>query len=57
MNGKNQKFAATVLAALLYAQGALCLAAVTLVVVKDRGQPQPTVVVASSAGLDTARVH
>lgn len=56
-DGKNQKVAATVLTALLYAQGALCLAAVTLVVLKDRSQPEPTVVVASSAGFDTARVH
>lgn len=38
MNGKSSKYASTVLSALLYAQGLLGLAGVTLVVVKDRIQ-------------------
>jgi hypothetical protein len=38
MHGKSSKFASTVLSALLYTQGLLGLAGITLVVVKDRIQ-------------------
>ncbi|MBX3584831.1 MAG: hypothetical protein KF810_23390 [Rhizobiaceae bacterium] len=48
MHGKSSKFAAAVLSALLYTQGLLGLAAVTLVVLKDRPQPAPVVMAASA---------
>ena len=51
MHGKNTKFASTVLSALLYAQGLLGLAAVTLVVVKDRVQVD-TVIAMNTASQD-----
>jgi hypothetical protein len=38
MNGKSSKYASAVLTALLYTQGLLGIAGVTLVVVKDRIQ-------------------
>jgi hypothetical protein len=38
MHGKTSKFASTILSALLYTQGLLGIAGVTLVVVKDRVQ-------------------
>ena len=38
MHGKSSKFASTVLSALLYTQGLLGLAGITLVVVKERIQ-------------------
>lgn len=51
MNGKSTKFASTVLSALLYAQGMLGLAGVTLVVVKDRIQVD-TVLAMNAASRD-----
>ena len=51
MHGKSSKFASTVLAALLYAQGLLCLAGVTLVLVKDRIQVD-TVIAMNAASRD-----
>jgi predicted subunit of tRNA(5-methylaminomethyl-2-thiouridylate) methyltransferase len=49
MNGKNSRLAATVLSALLYGQVALCLAAVTFVVLKDRQPAEPTLVISSAS--------
>ena len=51
MHGKNTKFASTVLSALLYTQGLLGLAGVTLVVVKDRIQVD-TVIAMNAASQD-----
>jgi hypothetical protein len=42
MHGKNSKFAMAALSALLYAQGLLGVAAVTMVVMKDRTPAEPT---------------
>lgn len=54
MNGKTSKFASTILSALLYTQGLLGIAGVTLVVLKDRvhSDPAATVVVMKTASLD-----
>jgi hypothetical protein len=51
MNGKASKFASTILSALLFAQGMLGVAGVTLVLVKDRMNAEP-VMVANVASLD-----
>lgn len=51
MTKKTSKLAYGVLSALLYAQGALGVAGVTLVVLKNRMQAEPTVV-ASIASVD-----
>ena len=52
MNGKTSKFASTILSALLYTQGLLGIAGVTLVVLKDRTDPAATVIVMKTASLD-----
>ncbi len=51
MNGKTSKSASIILSALLYTQGLLGIAGVTLVVLKDRIHSDP-VVVASTASPD-----
>ncbi|HEY6630877.1 MAG TPA: hypothetical protein VIZ90_05460 [Rhizobiaceae bacterium] len=51
MHGKSSKFASTVLSALLYAQGLLGLAGVTLVLIKDRIQVD-TVIAMNAASQD-----
>ncbi len=48
MHGKSSKLAAAALMGLLYAQGLLGIAAVTLVVLKDRQEPAPVVMSASA---------
>lgn len=47
MHGKTSKFASTMLSALLYTQGLLGIAGVTLVVLKDRTHSDPAYVVGS----------
>jgi len=56
MHKKSSKTAATILAALLYAQGFLCAASVTVVVLRDRLQADP-VFVMGTASLDAKRVN
>jgi hypothetical protein len=51
MHGKTPKFASTALTALLYAQGLLGVAGVTLVLVKDRIQVD-TVIAMNAASVD-----
>ena len=51
MNGKTSKFASTILSALLYTQGLLGVAGVTLVLLKDRMHSDP-VIVANAASAD-----
>jgi hypothetical protein len=55
MHGKSSKFASTMLSALLYTQGLLGLAGVTLVVVKDRIQVDS--VIAMNAASPNAEVR
>ena len=54
MHGKNSKFAMVALSALLYAQGLLGVAAVTMVVMKDRihAEPPAQAIVVSAASSD-----
>lgn len=54
MNGKTSKLASTILSGLLYTQGLLGVAGVTLVVLKDRMHSDPAgpVVVMKIASLD-----
>lgn len=56
MPGKSSKTASTILAALLYAQGFLCAASVTAVVLRDRLHSDP-VFVTGTASLDALRVN
>ena len=56
MPGKSSKTASTILAALLYAQGFLCVASVTAVVLRDRLQSEP-IFVMGTASLDALRVN
>jgi hypothetical protein len=51
MHGKTSKFASTILSALLFTQGLLGIAGVTLVVLKDR-TPSHHVLVADAASVD-----
>jgi hypothetical protein len=51
MHGKTSKFASTMLSALLYTQGLLGIAGVTLVLVKDRIQVD-TVIAMNAASAD-----
>ncbi|MEP9387635.1 hypothetical protein [Mesorhizobium sp. KR9-304] len=54
MNGKTSKLAATILSGLLYTQGLLGVAGVTLVVLKDRMHSDPAgqVITMKIASLD-----
>lgn len=56
MQGKSSRTAATILAGLLYAQGFLCAASVTVVVLRDRLHSEP-VFVMGTASLDAQRVN
>jgi len=56
MIGKRSKTASTILATLLYAQGLLGVASVTVVVLRDRLQADP-VFVMGTASLDARRVN
>lgn len=49
MHGKTSKFASAALLALLYAQGFLGFAGITLVALKDRGHSEPAVVVVAAS--------
>ena len=49
MHGKTSKLATTVLSALLYMQGLLGIAGVTLAVLKDRVHSDPVVVVSTAS--------